>query len=62
VLRYKPELVSDMSIAYRSAFLRAHIRQWQSYRKRQLDRRVQKIFLKRVNDSVLHFLGDLPVF
>jgi Winged helix-turn helix len=71
VLCYKPELVSHMSIAHRRAaglscfasfcFEQRISGQGQSNRKGDLDRRVQQVFLNRVNDPMLHFPGDLPV-
>ena len=59
-----PELISDMSIAYWntpwlpsfSSFRFQNRVSGQRYTnsKHELDRRVQKIFLKRVNDLILH--------
>jgi len=53
VLRYKPELISDMSIAYRGApwlsgfasfrFQERISGQWQTYCKRQLNGRVEQV-------------------
>jgi hypothetical protein len=65
VLCHKPELVSDAPIAdWRAPWLprfppsRFEQRisgQGQSNRKRELDRRVQHVFLKRVDNAVFHF-------
>jgi integrase len=65
MLCYQPEHVSDTSIPYRSApwlprlpsfcFEQRISGQWETYRKRQLDWWVQQVFLKRVNDLMLHF-------
>src|SRR5208283_4062644 len=62
---YKPELVSDTSIPYRSAPWLARLPsfrfeqlisgQGQPHHKRELDRRVQHVFLKRVDNVVFHF-------
>ena len=61
----EPELVSDTPIAHWGAawlsslssfrFEQCVSGQRQTHRKREFDGRVQKIFLKRVNDAVFHF-------
>lgn len=66
VLCYQPELVSKTSIPHWRApwpprlpscrFKQGISGQWQTNRQGQLDWRVQKIFLKRVNDLMLHFV------
>jgi hypothetical protein len=71
MLCHNPEFPSDMPIPYWSApwlpslssfrFEQRISGQRQTQRKRQLDWRVQKIFLKSVNDSVLHFVMTLPL-
>ncbi len=65
MLRYEPELVSDMSITHWRAaglsrlpsfrFQQRVSRQRETHRKRELDWRVEKILLKCVNDLMLHF-------
>src|ERR1700676_443927 len=71
MLCHQPELASDTSIPYRSApwlprlppfcFEQRISGQRQTHRKRELDRRVQHVFLKRVNDPMLHFRMATPV-
>jgi hypothetical protein len=64
MLSNQPELVSDVSIAHRRppwlarlpsfCFEQRISGQRQTHRKRELDWRVQHVFLKRVGDSMLH--------
>jgi hypothetical protein len=65
MLCHKPELVSDASIPYWcaswlprlpfSCFEQRISGQGQSNQKRELDRRVQHVFLKRVDNAMFHF-------
>src|ERR1700687_2341972 len=69
MLRHQPELVSDTSIAHWRApwlpclpsfrFEQRISGQRQTHRKRELDRRVQQELLKRVYDSMFHFVIEL---
>jgi hypothetical protein len=69
MLCHQPELVSYAPIAHWCAawlprlaslsFEQRISRQRQTHRKRELNWRVQKIFLKRVNDLMLHFVIGL---
>jgi len=71
MLCYKPELVFDASIPYWCAtwlpglpsfrFEQRISGQRQTYRKRELDRRVQKELLNRVYDSMFHFALSVPI-
>ena len=68
MLSDQPELVSDAPISdWRASWLtrlpprgfqQRISRQWQTYRKRELDGRVQQVFLERVNDPMLHCLEN----
>ena len=73
MLCYEPELVLDTSIAHWRAswfsrfpslcFEQRISGQRQTYYKPDLDWRVQKVFLKRVNDAVFHFVVfNAPLF
>src|SRR5215470_7407922 len=65
MLCYQPELVANTSIAHWRApwlarlpafgFEKCISRQRQTHRKRKLDRRVQHVLLKRVDNAVFHF-------
>src|SRR5580700_10683870 len=65
VLCYQPELIPDTSIAHRRPPWLARLPsfrfeqrvsgQGHTNRKRELDRRVQHVFLKRVDNAVFHF-------
>jgi hypothetical protein len=72
MLCHKPELVSDTSIPHWSApwlpslpsfrFEQRISGQRQTQRKHELDWRVQHVFLKCVDNPMLHFPGDLVCF
>jgi len=70
MLCHYPELVSDAPISdWRASWLtrpppggfqQRIPRQRQTHRKGELDRRVQQVFLKRVNDLMFHFVVSVP--
>ena len=72
MLSHQPELVSNTSIAHRRPPWLARLSsfrfgqsisgQGQTNRKRELDRRIQKILLKRVDNKVFHFVIRTQLF
>jgi hypothetical protein len=70
MLRYYPELLAHSSVAdWRAAWLSGFAprrfeqripRQRQTHRKRELNRRIEQVFLKRVNNAMLHFVKPFP--